>query len=71
MPGNVVRSFLHYLEQEDSKTGRREFTSILDANLTDAGFLSDMNHLLRKGIVYDPQMAGSYIRSNLLDRLPD
>lgn len=70
-PDAVVRSFLHYLEQEDSRAGRSEFISILDAHLTDAGFLSDMNHLLRKGIVYDPQMAGSYIRSNLLSRLPD
>lgn len=67
----VVRSFLHYLEQENSRAGRSEFTSILDAHLTDAGFLSDMNHLLRKGIVYDPLVAGSYIRSHLLSRLPD
>lgn len=70
-PDAVVRSFLHYLEQEDSRAGRSEFISILGAHLTDAGFLSDMNHLLRKGIVYDPQMAGSYIRSNLLSQLPD
>jgi predicted nucleotidyltransferase component of viral defense system len=70
-PDAVVRSFLHYLKQENSRAGRREFISILDAHLTDAGFLSDMDHLLRRGIVYDPQIAGSYIRSNLLGRLPD
>jgi predicted nucleotidyltransferase component of viral defense system len=70
-PDAIVRSFLHYLKQENSRAGRREFISILDAHLTDAGFLSDMDHLLRRGIVYDPQIAGSYIRSNLLGRLPD
>ncbi len=70
-PDAIVRSFLHYLKQENSTAGRREFISILDAHLTDAGFLSDMNHLLRRGIVYDPQIAASYIRSNLLSRLPD
>jgi predicted nucleotidyltransferase component of viral defense system len=70
-PGAVVESFLHYLKQENSVAGRSEFISILEGHLTDTGFLSDMNNLLRKGIVYNPKMAGIYIRSNLLSRLPD
>ena len=35
------------------------------------GFCSDMESLLRNGITYDPQAAGSYIKANLLNLLPE
>jgi len=69
-PREVIESFLHYLRQEATTVGRLEFVAILDAHLADAGFLSDMNHLLRKGIVYDPVPAGTYIKTHLLNWLP-
>jgi predicted nucleotidyltransferase component of viral defense system len=70
VPRNVVESFLHYLRQEATTVDRLEFVAILDAHLADAGFLTDMKPLLRKGISYDPVMAGAYVRAHLLNCLP-
>lgn len=70
-PRAVIESFLHYLRQEATAVGRLEFVTLLDSHLADAGFRSDTNHLLRKGIDYDPGLAGVYIRSNLLNWLPE
>lgn len=69
-PPEIIESFLHYLRQEATTVGRRDFVAILDAHLADAGFLYDMDPLLRKGIVYDPQRAGAYVKANLLNGLP-
>jgi hypothetical protein len=51
--------------------GRAEFVGILDAHLRDRGFCSDMEPLLRNGINYDPQAAGSYVQAKLLRLLPE
>ena len=67
----VIASFQHYLKQEGTQAGRAEFVGILDAHLKDRGFCSDMESLLRNGITYDPQAAGSYIKANLLNLLPE
>ena len=69
-PSAVIESFLHYLRQEAGAVRRLEFVAILESHLADAGFRSDTDDLLRKGIAYDPGMAGEYIRSHLLDLLP-
>lgn len=69
-PEAVIESFLHYLRQESSTVGRLELVALLESHLADAGFRSDTDHLLRKGITYDPVAAGAYVRSNLLHRLP-
>jgi hypothetical protein len=62
----VKESFQHYMKQEGTKAGRGEFVGILEAHLKDRGFCSDMELLLRTGISYNPQSAGSYIKANLL-----
>jgi len=70
-PSGVIESFQHYMKQEGTKAGRAEFVEILDAHLRDRGFCSDMEPLLRTGISYDPQSAGTYIKTNLLSLLPE
>jgi hypothetical protein len=70
-PPAIIESFQHYMKQEGSKAGRAEFVGILETHLKDRGFCSDMKPLLRSGISYDPQSAGSYIKTNLLNLLPE
>ena len=67
----IIASFQHYLKQEGTKASRAEFVGILEAHLKDRGFCSDMESLLRNGITYDPQAAGSYVKANLLNLLPE
>jgi hypothetical protein len=50
---------------------RELFRAILDAHLADRGFCSDMNQLLRSGMVYDSQQAGDYVKTNSLGLLPE
>jgi len=70
-PSGIIESFQHYMKQEGTKAGRGEFVGILEAHLKDRGFCSDMEPLLRHGISYDPQSAGSFIKANLLSLLPE
>jgi predicted nucleotidyltransferase component of viral defense system len=69
-PTQIIESFQHYLKLEGSVAGRSEFVGLLDVHLADRGFCSDMNHLLRVGITYDPQRAGEYLKTKLLSLLP-
>lgn len=69
-PGAVVESFQHYLRLEQSSAGRSEFMGILDAHLADRSFRSDMDHLLRLGVTYNPMEAGIYVKTHLLKLLP-
>ena len=70
-PRAIIASIEHYLKQEGTKASRAEFVGILEAHLKDRGFCSDMEPLLRSGIHYDPQAAGSYVEVNLLNLLPE
>jgi predicted nucleotidyltransferase component of viral defense system len=69
-PAAVIESFEHYLQQEGSTASRAEFTELLEAHLADRGFCSDMQPLLRAGVVYDPREAGNYVKKRLLRLLP-
>ena len=69
-PAGIIASFEHYLKQEGTKAGRAEFIGILDGHLKDRGFCSDMLPLLRTDITYDPQAAGKYLKTHLLNLLP-
>ncbi len=69
-PAAIIESFQHYMKQEGTTAGRAEFVGILEAHLKDRGFCSDMELLLRHGITYDPQTAGSYVKTHLLKLLP-
>jgi len=69
-PAAIIASFEHYLKQEGTKAGRAEFIGILDGHLKDHGFCSDMQPLLRTDITYDPQAAGKYVKTHLLNLLP-
>jgi predicted nucleotidyltransferase component of viral defense system len=68
-PTLVVDSFLHYLRQEGAEAPREEFVGLLESHLRDPGFCSDMVPLLRKGLSYDPQVAGRVVLEQLLQRL--
>ena len=59
------------MKQEGTRAGRAVFVGILEAHLRDRGFCSDMQPLLRAGIRYDPRSAGTYIKTNLLNLLPE
>ena len=69
-PAGIIASFQHYLKAEKSVAGRAEFVALLDAHLADRGFCSDMIPLLRVGITYDPQQAGTFVKERLLSLLP-
>ena len=70
-PARITASFEHYLNQEGRKAGRAQFIRILNEHLKDRGFCSDMRPLLRAGITYDPQVAGRYVKTHLLELLPE
>lgn len=70
-PRAVIESFLCYVRQEDSAAGRDEFIGILESHLTDRGFCSDTDTLLRAGVAHDSQGAGDYVKTNLLSLLPE
>jgi len=69
-PAAIIDSFQHYMKQEGTTAGRDEFIVILEDHLKDRGFCSDMQPLLRAGIAYDPQTAGRYVKTHLLNLLP-
>lgn len=69
-PAAIIASFEHYLKQEGTKAGRAEFIAILEGHLKDRGFCSDMQPLLRADVTYDPQAAGKYVKTHLLNLLP-
>jgi predicted nucleotidyltransferase component of viral defense system len=70
-PDATIMSFLHYLRMEGAVVGRADFLDMLDSHLADGGFCSDMDQLLRSGLVYDPHAAGEYVKINLLAKLPE
>jgi predicted nucleotidyltransferase component of viral defense system len=67
----IIESFQHYMKQEGTTAGRAEFVAILESHLKDRGFCSDMEPLLRGGIIYTPQSAGRHVRDKLLNLLPE
>ena len=70
-PATIIASFEHYLKQEGAQVGRTEFVGRLEGYLNDRGFCTDMQPLLRPDINYDPQTAGSHVKANLLNLLPE
>ena len=69
-PAAIIESFQHYMKQEGTTAGRAKFVGILETHLKDRGFCSDMELLHRHGIIYDPQIAGSNVKTHLLKQLP-
>jgi predicted nucleotidyltransferase component of viral defense system len=68
-PEEVIDAFAHYMQQEGTVVPRQEFLHQLDLRLADKGFCSDMQTLLRQGLVYNPAEAGRLVREELLMRL--
>jgi hypothetical protein len=71
VPARIIESFQHYLNLEGSKARRPEFVALLNTHLADRGFCSDMDQLLVAGITYDPRQAGEYVKTKLLNLLPE
>lgn len=67
--GQIIAAFRHYMRQEGASVTREDFVSELDSRLSDAGFCSDMEALLRSDLTYDPQLAGRMVKSGLLVNL--
>ena len=70
-PVLIITAFMHYMRQEKSTARREDFIEAINIKLANKGFLSDMGPLLRAGIKYDPNLAGEYIKHNLLMLIPD
>lgn len=70
-PIEIIESFQYYMDQEGTVAGRDEFVGILRGHLSNRGFLTDMDSLLRTGIDYAPLDAGAYVINNLLNLLPE
>lgn len=70
-PVEIIESFQYYMQQEGTIAWRIEFIGILKSHLSDRGFVTDMNSLLRTGISYNPLAAGDYVINNLLNLLPE
>lgn len=70
-PAGIINAFQHYMKQEESEAGRDDFIEALNIKLSDKGFLSDMNPLLRTGLEYNPIVAGKYVIQNLLMLIPE
>jgi predicted nucleotidyltransferase component of viral defense system len=70
-PEAIIESFRYYMQQEGSTTGRAEFVALLRSHLENAGFCSDMEQLLRRGLKYDPHEAAAYLEKHLLNLLPE
>ncbi|GGC99443.1 nucleotidyl transferase AbiEii/AbiGii toxin family protein [Undibacterium terreum] len=68
---DVIKCFQHYMNEEKTTVPRQEFLEHLDIRLKDSGFCSDMTALLRAGLEYDVQLAGTYIRDNLIMSLDE
>jgi predicted nucleotidyltransferase component of viral defense system len=67
----VLVAFAHYMGAEGTSVPRAEFIAHLEECLADrAGFCTDMTDLLRVGVAYDPLIAGAYLKTELLARLP-
>ena len=69
-PADVIASFQHYMGEEGATVLRAEYLRHLEECLADPGFCSDMDALLRTGLVYDAQVAGDTVRNELLALLP-
>lgn len=70
-PDRIVESFQYYMEREGTEVSRAEFLHQFDIRLADRGFCSDMEPLLRTGATYDPRVAGTQVREQVLMLLPD
>jgi len=67
--GRIVSCFDRYLREEGRRVTRAAFEENLAGKLADAQFRSDMAGLLRPGITWDVDMAGAYVKDNVLARL--
>ena len=65
----VVSCLDRYLREEGRRVTRAAFEENLAGKLTDAQFRSDMTGLLRPGITWDVDAAGTYVMENVLARL--
>jgi len=69
-PAAIIESFLFYVRKEGVVPGRADLLKLLQSHLKKRGFCADMEPLLRAGITYDPQEAGRYVQTHLLNLLP-
>ena len=68
---DVVEAFQHYMRSEDTHVPRAEFIAHLRSCLADkASFCSDTIPLLRRGVIYSPDEAGTFVEKQVLARLP-
>lgn len=67
----IIAAFQHYMAQESTHIGRREFVSSLQLKLKDVGFRTDMLPLLLSDLTYDPDVAAKLVQENLLNLLPE
>lgn len=70
-PEKIIAAFTHYMANEKKRIGRAAFVAALEKRLRAPAFRTDMETLLRRDIDYDVATAGTWVRENLLARLPE
>ncbi|MGB6450962.1 MAG: nucleotidyl transferase AbiEii/AbiGii toxin family protein [Steroidobacteraceae bacterium] len=68
----VLEAFDHYMQREGEPVAREKFIAHLRECLADrAGFCTDLVSFLRRDLTYDPHVAGAFVESKLLARIPE
>lgn len=65
----VIEAFKHYMKEEGSQVTQKMFLENMEKKIEDTDFASDMNGLLRIGIIYDINEAYEFIRTNILEKI--
>jgi predicted nucleotidyltransferase component of viral defense system len=68
----MLQAFDHYMRAEGERVPRVKFIAHLRQCLADrAGFCTDLDSLLRRNVIYDPDVAGAVIERDVLALLPE
>ncbi len=68
-PSRIIASWRFYMEAEGHKVTQKEFLDNMERKLKDSDFLTDMEGLLRPGIVCDMAEAHMFIKRIVLERI--
>jgi predicted nucleotidyltransferase component of viral defense system len=65
----IVHAWNFYMEREGHSVSKQDFIDNMQKKAVDKEFVSDMQGLLRPGILYDAQEAHKFIELKLLERI--
>jgi predicted nucleotidyltransferase component of viral defense system len=68
-PSKIIAAWKYYMEEEGNAVSQLEFIDNMEKKMTDKDFLGDMRGLLRPNIVYEPENAYQFIKTELLEKI--